>query len=194
MKPVLVLYATREGHSRRVAEYVAAALRTHDLVTHFADAGSVPADFSPAEYSAAILTASVHGSRHEPEMIQFVKRHRGELERIPTVFLSVSLSEAGAENTGASPERRAQASADVKRMLEAFLAETGWRPTFVEPVAGALAYSRYNFFMRYIMRQISRKAGGDVDTSHDYEYTDWKALDRIVEEFVPAIAEPAVRA
>jgi hypothetical protein len=40
------------------------------------------------------------------------------LERIPTAFLSVSLSEADAEDTSAPPERRAQAAADVERMID----------------------------------------------------------------------------
>jgi menaquinone-dependent protoporphyrinogen IX oxidase len=28
-----------------------------------------------------------------------------------------------------------------------------------------------------------KRAGGDIDTSRDYEYTDWVALDHFVEEF-----------
>jgi menaquinone-dependent protoporphyrinogen oxidase len=190
MKPVLVLYATREGHTRRVADYLTAALRTHNLVTHTIDVSSIRAGFPLDEYSAAILTASVHGSRHESEMIQFVKLHRAELERIPTAFLSVSLTEAGAENSAAPSQRRAQASADVRKMIDSFLKETGWRPTFVKAAAGALAYSKYNFLMRFVMKRIARAAGGDTDTSRDYEYTDWKALARLVDEFAPAIAEP----
>ncbi len=99
----------------------------------------------------------------------------------------MSLTEAGAENTAAPAERRAQASAEVEKMIDSFLTETGWRPIFVKPVAGALAYSKYGFFMRFVMKQIARKAGGDVDTSRDYEYTDWKALDRLVDQFVPVL-------
>ena len=33
------------------------------------------------------------------------------------------------------------------------------------------------------MRRIAKKAGAETDTSRDYEYTDWVALDRFVEEF-----------
>jgi menaquinone-dependent protoporphyrinogen oxidase len=48
------------------------------------------------------------------------------------------------------------------------------------PVAGALAYSRYNFIIRFVMKQIARKAGAPTDTSRDYELTDWPTLDRFV--------------
>jgi len=33
------------------------------------------------------------------------------------------------------------------------------------------------------MKQIARKAGGDTDTSRDYEYTDWAALRGFAEDF-----------
>ena len=49
------------------------------------------------------------------------------------------------------------------------------------PVAGALAYSKYNIFVRFIMKRIARRAGAPTDASRDYEFTNWPALDRFVE-------------
>jgi len=60
--------------------------------------------------------------------------------------------------------------------------KTGWHPARVELVAGALPYSKYNFLIRYVMRRIAAKEGGDTDTSHDYEYTDWEAVDRFARD------------
>jgi len=182
MKPILALFATREGQTRRIAEHIAATLRAEGKAADVVDAAHLPKGFSPGAYSAAFLAASVHGGQHEKEMVQFVKRHIEELNRIPTAFLSVSLSEAGAEDTKAPQERRAQAVLDVRKMIEGFLVETGWHPTLVRAVAGALPYTKYNLLMRFIMKWISRRAGGDTDTSRDYEYTDWPALDALVEK------------
>ena len=47
-------------------------------------------------------------------------------------------------------------------------------------------YSKYNFLVRFFMRRIAQKEGGDTDTSRDYEYTDWEALDRLVDEVAAA--------
>ena len=123
-------------------------------------------------------------------MVDFVKCHRAELERIPAVFLSVSLSEAGAENPAAPPERRAQSAADVRKMIDSFLTETGWHPSKVRAAAGALMYSKYNFLIRFVMKRIARAQGATTDTSRDHEFTDWEALDRLVDEILP----PAERA
>jgi menaquinone-dependent protoporphyrinogen oxidase len=119
-------------------------------------------------------------------MIHFVKRHRAELEGVPAALLSVSLTQANAQDPTCKPEVRLRAHKDVERMLEDFYASTGFRPKRVSAVAGALPYSRYNPLIRYIMKRISRRAGGPTDTSRDYELTDWAALDQFIAEFIGA--------
>ena len=182
MKPVLVLYGTREGQTRRIAEHIAATVRSRGREADVVDAANLPQGFSLDNYAAAIVAASVHTGKHEKEIVAFVKLHRSELERIPAVFLSVSLSEAGAEDPAASPEHRARAAADVQRMIDVFLKDTGWHPSKVRAVAGALSYTKYNFLVRFVMKQIAKSQGASTDTSRDHELTDWAALDHIVDE------------
>jgi menaquinone-dependent protoporphyrinogen oxidase len=183
-----VFYATREGHTRRIAEHIASTLRTKqvDVDVHDVSRLSAPIDWSL--YTTGCVAASVHAGHHEPEMTAFVTRHREELARLGAVFLSVTLSEAGAEDPKAPDARRKRSAADAQRMIDVFIAETGWHPDRALPVAGALAYSRYNFIVRFVMKRIARKAGAPTDTSRDYEFTDWAALDRFVGA---AIASPA---
>ena len=194
-KRVGIFFATREGHTQRVAERVAADL----LFLGFdVDLLAVrrPLPFSLSNYSAAVLAAPVHAGSHEKEMVKFVKQHRRDLERIPTAFLSVTLSEAGAEMPGKTPTEHAQFVQDVARMLGKFFQETGWHPTLVKPVAGALLYRHYNFVVRLIMKSIAKKAGASTDTLRDYDYTDWIALDKFVNDLAAVIrgardSEPA---
>jgi menaquinone-dependent protoporphyrinogen oxidase len=184
MKPIGVFYATREGHTHRIADHVAAHLRSSGLDAQVFKVGGKRAEVDLTQYSAAILAASVHAGSHESEMIRFVKSHVVELEQMPAAFLSVTLSEAGAERADATPEMHARFAADVRTMVDRFFEQTGWRPRWVKPVAGALLYSRYGFLVRFVMKRIARKVGAPTDTSHDYEYTDWTALDRFIDEFV----------
>jgi menaquinone-dependent protoporphyrinogen oxidase len=192
-KPVAVLYGTFTGHTRVIAERVAADLGALGLRPEIHSVHGLEA-FAPENYAAAVLAAPVEMGKHEKAMVQFVKVHRAALERLPAAFISVSLSEAGAERGSETPEKHARFVADVNMMLERFFLETGWRPTVVLPVAGAISYSHYNFLVRFIMKQIAKKEGGGTDTSRDYEYTDWDALDAFVKEFaqkIRAAGEPA---
>ena len=77
-------------------------------------------------------------------------------------------------------------------MIAVFVKDTGWQPARAMPVAGALVYSKYNFFVRFVMKRIARKAGAPTDTSRDYEFTDWAALDRFVTESL--VSDPVTQA
>jgi menaquinone-dependent protoporphyrinogen oxidase len=193
MKPVGVFYATREGHTGRIAEFVAKGLRARGFKTDVRNLAE-GTDIDLTNYQAAVLAASVHAGKHESEMTRFVKKHHKLLDAVPTAFLSVTLSEAGAERVNATPDERARFAAGVDSVIDGFFSETGWHPGRVKPVAGALLYSKYNVLVRFIMKRIARKAGGDTDTSHDYEYTDWRALERFIDEFSTEISYTAVAA
>jgi menaquinone-dependent protoporphyrinogen oxidase len=77
------------------------------------------------------------------------------------------------------PERRAEAANYVDTLLE----ETDWHPDRIGLFGGALRYSKYGFLKRLMMKRIAKGATGDVDTSQDYEYTDWAEVDAFASDF-----------
>lgn len=191
MRPILIVYATREGHTRTIADHIAESLRKAGGNGHVIDAAHAPEDLELTNYEAVILAASIHGGKHEREMVRFVRNHREALERLPTVFLSSSLTEAGAEDQQQSPEHRAEARATVARLIDEFFEQTGWRATVARPIAGALLYTQYGWFMRFVMKQIVKSQRGSTDTSRDHDYTDWVALDRFVDDLLASNFRPA---
>ncbi len=179
-RKLLVAYTTREGHTRKIAEHVAATLRARGDLVDVVDVAHLPAGFDASSYGGAVLAGSVHTGKYEPPLVAFVKENSVALAKMPTAFLSVSLTEAAVEDHTAPFERRAKAAAQVRATVEAFCHETGLHPTRVWPVAGALLYQEYGVLKRLVMKLIARQVGGDTDTSRDHEYTDWEGLDRFV--------------
>jgi menaquinone-dependent protoporphyrinogen oxidase len=102
------------------------------------------------------------------------------LDDRPNAFFSVCMSAAG---PNANP-------ATAWGYIDEFLARSGWQPDRLASFAGALPWSRYNPFIRFMMRIIVGMAGGDTDTSRDYEYTDWAAVERFAAEFELPLREP----
>jgi menaquinone-dependent protoporphyrinogen oxidase len=180
-KAITVLYATREGQTAKIAARVADDLRAQGCTVALHDLREKDAELSGA--SAVVLAASVHLGKHEKEMVAFVRAHHDELARLPTLFLSVSLSEAGAEMKDRPADVRAKASEEVRGVAEKFFASTGFHPTRWFPVAGALKYSHYNFLVKFIMKKIAATEGASTDTTRDHEYTDWAALDAMAAQF-----------
>lgn len=179
MKQLWIAYATVEGQSARIAERIAAVARRAGWNPTVADlaalAGDDPAEPLPPGGDAAILVASVHLGHHADVVETFVRGHRDWLAARPCAFFSVSL--------GAASER-AESRAGAREILDRFLAACAWQPLLARPVAGALAYSRYGFWKRLLMRRIARSEGGPTDTRHDYEYTDWAELAQAVRGFL----------
>jgi menaquinone-dependent protoporphyrinogen oxidase len=188
MKTIAIFYATREGQTQRIAEHIAARLQARGVAVDLRNlrSGNEPGDLR--RYAAIVLAASVHTGRHEPEVVKFIKAHREQLDQMQTWFFSVTLSQAGAQRAGDPPEKRRQFAADVDKMLTDFRKETGWSPKHTIPVAGALLYTKYNFLVRFILKRIAARAGADTDTSRDYEYTDWPAIDRSVDQMAVELA------
>ena len=172
-----IFFATREGQTRRIAERIAADLRAAGATVDLVDLTGV-GHIDLSKYDSACVASSVHVGKHERAATEFVKGHRAELERLSAAFVTVSLSQAGAENLRRPADARAQSACDVQQVIDGFVKETGWRPAAVFPVAGALLYRRYNVLLRFVMKLIARKAGGPTDTSRDHELTDWRAVDR----------------
>ena len=65
MKSVLILYATRQGQTRCIADHLAAHVRARGVPADLVDAAHLPLGFSLDTHAAAILCASVHFGRHE---------------------------------------------------------------------------------------------------------------------------------
>ena len=175
MATVLVVYATHDGQTRKIAERVANMLRVHRHAVELFDAAHDTRHLDLSRFHAVLIGSPIRAQGYLRPVVRFVQSHRTVLDLLPTLFFSVGLAVVSKVHDG-----RAQTMQIVERLV----AETGWRPHQVELVAGALPYTRYDFLVRFVMRWIARKEGGDTDTSRDYEYTDWNAVDRFALEFV----------
>lgn len=153
MPRILILYATVEGHTGRVAERIAARLREGGATVDVRQAGPGAV---PDGHDAVIVGASVHYGQHPAWL--------ANLDVSPTAFFSVSL---GAKQHYATR----------------FLRKAGWQPQLTAVFAGALQYSKYGPIKRLVVRGFALVGGHDTDPSRDYEYTDWQAVDSFASAF-----------
>lgn len=122
-----------------------------------------------------IIAGSLHRERHQKSLTAYVRHNRGMLRRVPNAFVSVSLT---------AVRRDAPAVAAAQACVDRFVRETEWQPRETWLTAGALAYSRYGPFKKWMMRRIAARNGGATDTSRDHEYTDRERLRGQVEAFL----------
>ena len=173
MTRVLIVFGTTDGHTRTVAHRMAKMFAAHETDVDIVEAGTQ--DVNPLYYNAVVVCASVHAGGYQRNLSKWVRMHATVLSSQRTAFVSVCLGIL---------QRDPAVDRDLDRIAQRFFAATGWQPTRVKQVAGALLYRRYGWLKRLVMKRIVAKAGGDVDTSRDYEYTDWSDLRAFVDEFM----------
>lgn len=162
----LVAFHSSEGQTARIAERVADRLRDAGLGVELTRVESAA---PPDRFDVVVLGDPIHATHHSRAMRRYITEHLRALEDRPSALFQVSL-------TSANPDEAHTATAHA--LVQELLDETEWDPDIVGMFAGALAYTQYGWLKRRVMRAIAKREGGDTDTHHDHEYTDWDAVDR----------------
>jgi len=168
----LVVYASTHGHTARIAARIADAMRAEGIAVDVRDVAAAD-DAQPERYDLVVVGASLHREVHQKEIVRWAGNRREALSRMPSVFLSVSLTAADDAD---------EAIAATQRSIDQFCVQTGWTPARTERIAGCLQYREYDAFTRQLMRLLMKRMGHPTDASHDYDYTDWDAIDRLGQE------------
>ena len=178
---IAIVYSSRHGHVRAIAERlaeVAAVRRVECSVVDVRFAGD-----ALASCDAAIVAGSVHFGRHARSLRRFVQRKLAWLSENPSAFLSVSGSAASLEGI-----------AKANQYIDDFVRATGWQPDMTLSAAGAVLYTKYDPLTRLMMKFASRTAGRETDTSRDVVYTNWIAVDEFMHLFIDTLERHACAA
>ncbi len=170
---ILIVYGSTEGQTRKICLFALQHLSKagHTVALCPADAAD---DLVFPGFDAVILAASVHAGRYQAPLVDFAEAHSTQLNKLKSLFLSVSLAAAG--NVKEDWDGLAQ-------IVNGFTSETRWTPNRVEHVAGAFRFSEYDFFKYWAMRWIESQKEPSATPGEDCEYTDWPALEKILDDW-----------
>jgi menaquinone-dependent protoporphyrinogen oxidase len=177
---ILIVHGSYDGQTERIAEHMAQVIRRGGHVVRVVPVreGALCRDLAGSD--AVVVGAAIRYSHHPAVLRKEVRENRALLAERPSAFFSVCMSAAG---PNAKP-------ATAWGYIDEFITRTGWQPGRIASFAGALQWSRYNPFIKLMMRLIVRMAGHDTDTSQDRDYTDWAAVERFAAEFELPLREP----
>jgi len=171
---ILIGYCSSQGQTRKIARYALSYLAKNGHCVELLELKSDDElDFTP--YDKVILAASIHIGHYQKSMTNFVIAHANKLQRIPTMFLSVSLAAAG---------HVAEDWRTLDKIAEEFVDATQWQPNRVGHIAGAYLPSKYDLFTKFIMRRIVAKQDPRRNLDEDHEYTDWDSLETLLGEWL----------
>ena len=179
MPRILVLYASTHGHTAKIAARIAATLEDDGATVELHHLQAKETQPAPADYDAVILGASIHAGHHQRALVKWAERHHTALGLTQSGFFSVCL--AAADDTEES-------RAATRRYLDDVVEQTGWTPEHSATFAGAVQYREYDVATRALMRLLMRRMHHPTDSSQDYDYTDWDAVERWAHELAERFA------
>jgi menaquinone-dependent protoporphyrinogen oxidase len=177
---VLIVFESDHGQAAKVAHRLADVVRAEGHRVEVARAFQRP---NAEKFDAVVVGGSVHYGKLQQELIGWCRANCDELVNKRSAFFSVSVS---------ARRRSGAAQREVAKAFAHFIAHTSWTPERLWPIAGALKYTQYPTHLKALLRLIAKLTDGDTDTSRDYEYTDWNAVDELGREFARSLVRPAI--
>lgn len=178
-QPVLIVFASRYGTCRRIAQRVAGHAKAAgaDLTVH--DLGTGPCEVPPGT-AHVIVIGAVYSNQHHDVVQAFLKSNADALAAARGSLISVSLAAAIPTEEG---EQMALDYADELMRL------TGWKPKDVVFAAGSIDNSQYDEPTHALLSVAAWRRQLDAagrPTDGDRGLTDWAALDRTVKRWLGA--------
>ncbi len=170
---ILIVYSSTDGQTRKICRYAMDRLANQDANVELLPAADAEG-IDLSRFQGVILAASVHAGHYQRALTDFVAQNAEVLNDMHTMFLSVSLAASG---------HNAEDWRGLDDIAKDFFEVTGVRPTRTVHVAGAYTPSCYDIFRRFIMRRIIIARDPETNPDVDVEYTDWAALDEILDDW-----------
>ena len=172
--PVLIVFASKYGQTGKIARRIASVIGESDVMVELWQAGRGKPSRPLQSYSGIVVGGAVFFGRHLGSIRKFIARNVDVLTSAQTAFFSVS----GAAGGTTDEDRKV-----AQEQIDALLKSSGWSPGLQTGFGGAIQPSKYNWFIRFIVRRVAESKGEKLEAT-DVEFTDWKAVDDFARQFV----------
>ena len=166
MAKILILYASTDGHTRKICNRLQQVIEQqgHQVTSVSIDNES---QVDLQAFNKIVIGASIRYGKHNPKITDFINRNKQLLDSKPNAFFSVNI-------VARKPEKN---QPDTNPYLRKFLKKIAWRPKELAVFAGKLEYPKYSFFDRTMIRLIMFITKGPTDPKAVIEFTDWQQVE-----------------
>ncbi|WP_432464122.1 menaquinone-dependent protoporphyrinogen IX dehydrogenase [Agarivorans sp. QJM3NY_33] len=165
---LLVLYSSCEGQTLKIAQHIVAQQAEPDVQVDYVSLDQRTSWPDLSQYTKVLIGASIRYGKFRPQLFEYLATYQKSLATMPVAFFGVCL-------TARKPEKsRPETSVYMQKLNH----NAAWMPNLQAIFAGALLYSRYNWWQTLIIQLIMKITGGSTDTSQDIELTDWAKVNQ----------------
>jgi len=165
----LILYSSVDGQTVKIIDRIKQqVLGEVDIIDI-----DQQADIDLNQYSKVLIGASIRYGNLRKNILNYVNSHKAALDKVPNAFFLVCL-------TARKPEKSLPSNNTYMLKFDRL---SEWQPQLKAVFAGALLYSRYNWWQTALIQLIMKMTGGSTDKSQDIELTDWSKVEAFSKDF-----------
>jgi menaquinone-dependent protoporphyrinogen oxidase len=166
MAHILVLYSTTDGQTLKICRHLQQVIEAQGQQVTLACVDDDP-HVDIRRYDKVVVGARIRYGKHTPQVFDFARMHRVELDAKPNAFFTVNV-------VARKPEKN---TPETNPYMRKFLAHSAWQPKALAVFAGRINYRQYRFWDRQVIRFIMWLTKGPTDPATDVEFTDWAKVD-----------------
>jgi menaquinone-dependent protoporphyrinogen oxidase len=175
MSEILIVYASTDGHTRKICERLQQVLELQGNTVDLLSVEQTHPDVS--QFDKIVIGASIRYGKHSKLICRFIEQNQTRLEQIPNAFFSVNV-------VARKPEKN---QPDTNPYLKKFLTQIDWQPKQLAVFGGNLDYPNCRYLDRQMIRLIMWMTKGPTAADTVIDYTDWDQVDsfgQIINEIV----------
>lgn len=175
MNKILIVYGSKHGQTEKISNFIKEKLASKDFNVEIVNIKNH--NFVISEnYQAIIIASSINVGGHLKDISKFIAKNLKKINSTKSYFLSVGIGICS---------KKLNEQEKTKKMAIDFCSNLKWDVTEIKSVAGALAYTKYNFLLKLLCKTIASILGlPNKDLSKDYEFTDWKDLESFINKII----------
>ena len=165
MNKVLIVYATTDGHTRKICERLQQVIEGKGSQVQLLQIDEPHPDLT--QFDKIVVGASIRYGKHSKLIYSFVKENQQLLDSKPNAFFSVNV-------VARKPEKN---QPDTNPYLKKFLGQIEWQPKQLAVFGGTLDYPRCRYLDRQMIRLIMWMTKGPTAPDTVVDYTDWDQVE-----------------
>ena len=167
MNKILIVYASTDGHTRKICERLQQVIEQQQAQAQVQLLRIDEALPDLSHYDKIVVGASIRYGKHSKLIYDFVKQHQQQLDNKPNAFFSVNV-------VARKPEK---SRPDTNPYLKKFLAQIAWQPKHLAVFGGNLDYPGCRYLDRQMIRLIMWMTKGPTAPDTVVDYTDWDQVE-----------------
>lgn len=163
-EPVLLLFASHHGHTRKFIRFMCEALGKHQVpVLPFDLLHETPEPHIIQDATLVFAVAPIRYGFHLAAVTRFLCKYKQELSKKPLVLTSINL-------TARKPKKNTPLT---NSYFKKWVKQNSFDPILGAVFGGELDYKKYPFWDRWAIRLIMTITGGYTNFDTAIDYTDW---------------------